>query len=175
VGSTQPREDNWGATWRGEVRRRVWETEINNHEVPLCWPRDTLYPQKLALTSLASGGRSVGIVRLRAKGKEFSFLVYFVESSLREVVMFLCLWFSALSGSRASKIAAGSLWSATCLKFYNINNRLEIWYYYHVYQVCLQYINQRVYVVLKWKRANYSQWTFVKTDYAQSCIVRGLS
>jgi hypothetical protein len=28
-------------------------------------PRDTLYPQKLALTSLKSGGRSVGIVRWR--------------------------------------------------------------------------------------------------------------
>jgi hypothetical protein len=33
---------------------------------PLRWPRDTLSPQKLALTSPASGGRSVDIVRLRA-------------------------------------------------------------------------------------------------------------
>jgi hypothetical protein len=24
---------------------------------PSCWPRDTLYPQKLALTSQTSGGR----------------------------------------------------------------------------------------------------------------------
>jgi hypothetical protein len=40
---------------------------------PLRWPRDILYPQKLALTSLASGGRSVGIVRLLAKGTEFFF------------------------------------------------------------------------------------------------------
>jgi hypothetical protein len=31
------------------------------------WPRDTLYPQKLALTSLTSGSRSVCIVRLRTK------------------------------------------------------------------------------------------------------------
>jgi hypothetical protein len=31
------------------------------------WLRDTLYPQKLALTSLTSGGRSVGIVHLRTK------------------------------------------------------------------------------------------------------------
>jgi hypothetical protein len=30
---------------------------------PLHWPRDTLYAQKLALTSPTSGGRSVGIVR----------------------------------------------------------------------------------------------------------------
>jgi hypothetical protein len=40
---------------------------------PLRWPRDTLYPQKLALTSLTSGDRSVGIVRLRPKAKEFVF------------------------------------------------------------------------------------------------------
>jgi hypothetical protein len=38
---------------------------------PLRLPRDTLYPQKLALTSPTSGGRSVGIVRLRIKATEF--------------------------------------------------------------------------------------------------------
>jgi hypothetical protein len=41
---------------------------------PLRWPRDTLYPQKLELTSPTSGGRSVGIVRLRPKAKEFVFV-----------------------------------------------------------------------------------------------------
>jgi hypothetical protein len=30
---------------------------------PLCWPRGTLYPQNLALTSPTSGVRSVGIVK----------------------------------------------------------------------------------------------------------------
>jgi hypothetical protein len=39
----------------------------------LRWPRDTLYPQKLALASPTSGDRSVGIVRLRTKATEFSF------------------------------------------------------------------------------------------------------
>jgi hypothetical protein len=38
---------------------------------PLRRPRDTLYPQKLALTSPICGGRSVGIVRLRTKTTEF--------------------------------------------------------------------------------------------------------
>jgi hypothetical protein len=38
-----------------------------------CWPRGTLYPQKLVLTSLTSGGRSVGIVRLRTQATEYSF------------------------------------------------------------------------------------------------------
>jgi hypothetical protein len=37
----------------------------------LRWPRDTLYPEKLALTSPTSDGRSVGIVRLRTKATEF--------------------------------------------------------------------------------------------------------
>jgi hypothetical protein len=39
-------------------------------------PRDTLYPQKLALTSLTSGGCSVGIVRSRTKPTEFVLFVY---------------------------------------------------------------------------------------------------
>jgi hypothetical protein len=40
---------------------------------PSHWPRDTLYPQKLAITSPTSGGRSVGIVRSRTQTMEFSF------------------------------------------------------------------------------------------------------
>jgi hypothetical protein len=40
---------------------------------PSPWPRDTLYPQKVALTSPTSGGRPVGIVRSRIKAKEFCF------------------------------------------------------------------------------------------------------
>jgi hypothetical protein len=40
---------------------------------PLRWPRNTLYPQQLALTSPTGGGRSVGIVRLRTKATEFVF------------------------------------------------------------------------------------------------------
>jgi hypothetical protein len=34
---------------------------------PLRWPRDTLCPQKLAVTSPTSGVRSVGVVRLQTK------------------------------------------------------------------------------------------------------------
>jgi hypothetical protein len=40
---------------------------------PSFWPRGTLCPQKLALTSPTSGGRSVGIVRSRTQATEFSF------------------------------------------------------------------------------------------------------
>jgi hypothetical protein len=45
-----------------KVAAPVLKTEINGRGDPLRWPRDTLYPQKLALVSLTSGGRSVGIV-----------------------------------------------------------------------------------------------------------------
>jgi hypothetical protein len=40
---------------------------------PSLWPRCTLYTQKLALTSTARGGRSVGIFRSRTQTTEFSF------------------------------------------------------------------------------------------------------
>jgi hypothetical protein len=43
---------------------------------PLCRPHDTLYPQKLALTTATSGGRSVGIVRGLGSRSSFCFLVY---------------------------------------------------------------------------------------------------
>jgi hypothetical protein len=49
------------------------ENPEHDHGDPLRWPRDTLYPQKLALTSPTSGSRSVGIVRLRTKATEYSF------------------------------------------------------------------------------------------------------
>jgi hypothetical protein len=42
----------------------------------LRWPRGTLYPQKLTLTSPTSGGRSVSIVRSRTRATEFACLVY---------------------------------------------------------------------------------------------------
>jgi hypothetical protein len=44
---------------------------------PSRWPRGTLYPQKLTLTSPTSGGRSVGIVGLRTQATEFQFYFFF--------------------------------------------------------------------------------------------------
>jgi hypothetical protein len=44
------------------------ENRINGRGDTLHWPRDTLYPQKLALTSPTSSGLSFGVVRLRTKG-----------------------------------------------------------------------------------------------------------
>jgi hypothetical protein len=45
------------------------------------WPRDTLYPQTLAITSPTSCGLSVGIVRSRTKATEFFFLVKLILKS----------------------------------------------------------------------------------------------
>jgi hypothetical protein len=42
-----------------KVAAPVQKTENTAVEIPSRWPRDTLYPQKLAITSPTSGGRSV--------------------------------------------------------------------------------------------------------------------
>jgi hypothetical protein len=42
---------------------------------PSRWPRGTLYPQKLAVTSPTSGGRSVGIVCSRIQATEFNLVL----------------------------------------------------------------------------------------------------
>jgi hypothetical protein len=52
------------------------ESRDNGRKDPSLCPRGTVYPQKLALTSPTSGGRSVGIVRSRTQATEFSFLEY---------------------------------------------------------------------------------------------------
>jgi hypothetical protein len=44
----------------------------------LRWPRDTIYPQKLALTSPICGGRSIDKVRLWTKVTEFVFVWLFI-------------------------------------------------------------------------------------------------
>jgi hypothetical protein len=46
--------------------------------------RGTLYPQKLAIISPTSGGRSVGIVRPRTQTMEFSFLVLVMKEVANE-------------------------------------------------------------------------------------------
>ena len=54
-------------------------TRCANHVTPL-------YPQKLALTSPAGGGRSVGMVRSRTKATEFSLVlvrIYTVSNTHR--------------------------------------------------------------------------------------------
>jgi hypothetical protein len=49
---------------------------LPTHRDPPRWPRDTLYPQTLALTSPTCGGHSVGIVRPRTKAAELLYYYY---------------------------------------------------------------------------------------------------
>jgi hypothetical protein len=63
----------WIARLYKFIIKKVQKTEINGRGDSLRWPRDTHYPLKLALTSLTSGGRSVGIVRWRTKPRSYIF------------------------------------------------------------------------------------------------------
>jgi hypothetical protein len=54
-----------------KVAPPVKKTEINGRGDSLRWPRDTLYPLKLALSLPTSGSRSVGIVSWRTKAPKF--------------------------------------------------------------------------------------------------------
>jgi hypothetical protein len=62
-----------------QLRSYLEETEVapglenreHSRRDPLCWPCDTLYPQKLALTSPTSVGRLVDTVRSRTQATEF--------------------------------------------------------------------------------------------------------
>jgi hypothetical protein len=63
------------------LRITAVSTELSIGDL-LRWPRDTLYPLKLALTSPIKGGRSVGIVRFRTKATEFIFCLCWLEICL---------------------------------------------------------------------------------------------
>jgi hypothetical protein len=72
------REYNWGATCKKSSGSCLKSREYDRKD-PSRWPRCTLYPQKLALTSPTSGGRSVGIVFSRTQATEFSFCLACLE------------------------------------------------------------------------------------------------
>jgi hypothetical protein len=66
------------------------ESREHGRREPSLWPRGNLYPQKLALTSPISGGRSVGIVRLLTQATEFN-LVFSTQTLLWCIVKWLIL------------------------------------------------------------------------------------
>jgi hypothetical protein len=70
TGSTQPCEHNWGATWQKSSGSCLENREYGRRD-PSRWPRGTLYPHKLAITSPTSSGRSVGIVCSWTQTMEF--------------------------------------------------------------------------------------------------------
>jgi hypothetical protein len=62
----------------------------------LRWSRDTLYPQKLALTSPTCGGRLVGIIRLRTKTTELTYAFYAILISVATICSINKLRFGGL-------------------------------------------------------------------------------
>jgi hypothetical protein len=62
----------------------VLENRDYGRMVPPYWPHDTLYPQKVGLTSPTSGGRSVGIVRSLTKATE---LYITFQTNLKLVIL----------------------------------------------------------------------------------------
>jgi hypothetical protein len=68
----------------------------------LRWPRDTLYPLKLALTSPTSGGRSVGIVRLRTQATEFVYMALKCNITMEDMLLSECRIYVEMQ-SRAHK------------------------------------------------------------------------
>jgi hypothetical protein len=92
------------------LRRNSSGSGLENRECslgnPLRWPRNTLYPQKLALTSPKSGDLSVGIVRLRTKATEFLFVCLFV-------CLFLLFFFLFLHFCASCKLCTGAFLKLT--------------------------------------------------------------
>jgi hypothetical protein len=72
-------------------KSRGFDLEIRKYlrEDPSRWPRDTLYPQKVALTSSTSGGRSVGIVLSRTQATEFLVFYENLKSYIREFLFYV--------------------------------------------------------------------------------------
>jgi hypothetical protein len=91
TGSTQPREYNWGATWKKNSGSCLENREYGRRD-PSRWPRGTLYPQKLAITSPTSGGRSVHIVHSRTHAMEFSLVLGVIGLCILHCLTFSSGW-----------------------------------------------------------------------------------
>jgi hypothetical protein len=68
------------STTEGLLERKSSGSGLEGREYgcrhPSRWPRGTFYPQKFALTSPTSGGRSVGIICLRTQTTGFFFFIF---------------------------------------------------------------------------------------------------
>jgi hypothetical protein len=76
TGSTQPRK-YIEEIFERKNRGSCLENREYGSRDPSRWPRGTLYPQNLALTSLTSGCRSVDIVRSGTQATEFSYFFHY--------------------------------------------------------------------------------------------------
>jgi hypothetical protein len=76
------------------VAAPIYKIEINDRGDLLRWPRDTLYPLKLELTSPTSGGRSVDIVRWRTKSRSYICEVLNINWSHHGRILLILRYFS---------------------------------------------------------------------------------
>jgi hypothetical protein len=81
--SIQPREYYWEATWKKKSSGSGQENREYGRRHPSRWPRETIHPQKLALTSSTSGGRLVGILYSRTETTEFRIVKFSVKEVCR--------------------------------------------------------------------------------------------
>jgi hypothetical protein len=115
-------------TWVREIVNKcsiVFEVGLENREYgckdPWRWPRGTLSPQKLALTSPTSSGRSVGIVRSRTQAVEFVCNLYWFWKSVLECMHLNDkgghekLAIRRIGGTETERMRRG--WSKVLLKF----------------------------------------------------------
>jgi hypothetical protein len=131
MGPTQPRgtiEDLRGRKSSGSGL----ESREYGRRDPLLWPRDTLYPQKMALTSPESCGLSVGIVRSRTKATESYYLLEETDFSCRPIVKclidpYLELRYATMMESRATSYRCKQLATRLAISTkLNINISLSI-------------------------------------------------
>jgi hypothetical protein len=86
------------------------------------WPRVSFYPQKLALTSPISGGRSVGIVRSRTQATEFSLVFSHNVMHTKEQSLCEILTFSFFINERSVSDKCSSLLPIVVLWIVDLNN-----------------------------------------------------
>jgi hypothetical protein len=80
TGSNQPCEYNWVLLGRNNSVSGLENRDYGRRD-PTRWLPGTLYPHKLALTSLTSDDRSVGILRSRTQVTEFTLFFLWLQTS----------------------------------------------------------------------------------------------
>jgi hypothetical protein len=114
----------------------VWKTEINGRGNPLHWPHDTLYLQKLALTSPTSCSSSVGVVHFPTKAMEFSSTVCARQVGWKSFVSLKSRWDYFFSPGRSC--ARTNTWDFICGLVRNAERllRLYVWVCPHWHFTC---------------------------------------
>jgi hypothetical protein len=101
-----------------KVAAPVYKTEITAVEIRHSDHSTPIYPQKLALTSPTSCGRSVGIVRSRTQAMDFSVFFLFLESKRNDNI-------SSVTMKPTEPLL--SAWNAPNAGRFSLRMKLEAW------------------------------------------------